>query len=70
MSFETFVQAQHTARLVAVADSLRAFLGQCVEDEPAVVSLRVCCTHQASGLSVIEWELVEANGIAIGGGSL
>lgn len=57
-------------RAVAVADALRAWLGHCHEDEPEVVSLRVQCTHQSSGLSVIEWELVEAGGQAIGGGGL
>ena len=58
------------ARAVAVADALRGWLGQFQEDEPEVLSLRVSCTHQSSGLSVIEWELVEAGGQAIGGGGL
>ena len=57
-------------RAVLVADSLRAWLGQCHEEEPEVICLRVQCTHQASGLSVIEWELVEAGGQAVGGGGL
>ena len=66
---DAFITAQHAAHLVGMAVYMRGFLGQAVEDEPEVVSLRVSCTHQTSGLSVVEWELVNAQGFAIGGGS-
>lgn len=66
---DNFIAAQHAAQLVGMAAYARAFLGQAVEDEPEVVSLRITCTHQARGLSVIEWELVQVDGMAIGGGT-
>ena len=66
---DNFIIAQYSAQLVGMAAYMRAFLGQAVEDEPEVVSLRVACTHQASGLSVIEWELIGVHGHAIGGGT-
>jgi len=65
-----FMQAQHAAEMVGLAVYGRAVLGRAVEDEPEVVSLRLSVTHQASGLSVIEWELVDRQGMALGGGGL
>ena len=65
-----FIQAQHAAEMVGLAVYGRAVLGRAVEDEPEVVSLRLSVTHQASGLSVIEWELIDRNGQAIGGGGM
>lgn len=67
---DAFTAGLHAARTCAVADSLRALLGMHVEDEPEVVSIRVQCTHQTTGLSVVEWELISAHGMSIGGGSL
>jgi len=66
----SFIQAQHAAEMVGLAVYGRAVLGRAVEDEPEVVSLRLCVTHQASGLSVIEWEFVGRDGLALGGGGL
>lgn len=63
-----FITAQHAAQLVGMAAYGRAFLGQAHEDESEVVSLRLTVTHQTSGLAVVEWELIERNGMAIGGG--
>lgn len=65
-----FLEAQHAAEMVGLAVYGRAVLGRAVEDEPEVVSLRLSVTHQASGLSVIEWELVDRQGMALGGGGL
>lgn len=67
---DAFTAGLHVARLAAVVDSMRAFLGMSVEDDPEVVSLAVRCTHQERGLSVIEWELIERNGLVVVGGSL
>lgn len=66
---DNFVAAQYAARLVAMGDAARCFLGQCAEDEPEVVSLRVTVTYQSGGLSVVEWELIQAQGMAVGGGT-
>lgn len=67
---DAYTAGLHAARQAAVADSVRALLGMHVEDEPECVSLSIRCTHQDRGLSVIEWELIERNGMAIGGGAL
>lgn len=48
----------------------RAVLGRAASDEPEVVSLRLSCTLDTPGLSVIEVELIERNGLAVGGFSL
>lgn len=66
---DAFTSGLYAARSASVADALRALLGMHVEDEPEVVSLRVECTHQTSGLSVVEWELIGPAGMAIGGGT-
>lgn len=65
-----FMQAQHAAEMVGLAVYGRAVLGRAVEDEPEVVSLRLSVTHQGPGLSVIEWELIDRHGMAVGGGGL
>lgn len=66
----SLVEAAHAAEFVGLAVYARAVLGRAVSDEPEVVSLRLSCTHQSSGLSVIECELVDRAGNAVGGWSL
>ena len=66
----TYMEAQHAAELVGLAVYARAVLGRAVEDEPGVVSLRIAVTHQSAGLSVIECEVLDGRGNALGGWSL
>jgi hypothetical protein len=48
----------------------RAALAQAAGDEPGVVSLRLTCTFESPGVSVIEVELCDRQGNALGGYSL
>lgn len=66
----SFIEAQHAAECVGLAVYARAVLGRAVEDEPGVVSLRLSVTHQSAGLSVIECEVIDSGGNAVGGWSL
>lgn len=67
MSGATFEQAAHAAELVGLAVYARAVLARAIEHEPAVVSLRLSCTLESSGLQVIEAEFVDSTGQAHGG---
>jgi hypothetical protein len=62
--------AMHAAELAGLAVYCRAALARAASEEPEVVSLRLACTFESAGVSVIEVELVERNGIAVGGFSL
>ena len=63
-------EAMHAAELAGLAVYCRAALARASADEPEVVSLRLSCSFESPGLSVIEVELIERNGAAIAGFSL
>lgn len=63
-------QAMHHAELAGLAVYCRAVLARMSVDEPEVVSLRLACTFESPGLSVIEVEMIQRGGMAIGGFSL
>ena len=63
-------ESMHAAELAGLAVYCRAVLGRAAVDEPEVVSLRLACSFESPGLSVIEVELIERNGLAVGGFSL
>lgn len=60
-------EAMHAAELASLAMACRAVLGRASGAEPEVVSLRIACTLESAGLSVIEVELIERGGMAVGG---
>jgi hypothetical protein len=62
--------AMHAADLAALASACRAVLGRSREDVDDVVSLALTVTHDAPGMAVIEVELRDAAGHAVGGMSL
>lgn len=66
----SLAEAMHGAELAGLAVYVRAVLARAAVDEPEVVSIRLACTFETPGVSVIEVELIERNGIAIGGFSL
>lgn len=66
----SLAEAMHAAELAGLAVYCRAALARAASDEPEVVSLRLACTFESPGCSVIEVELIERNGIAVGGFSL
>lgn len=66
----TFIEAQHAAELVGLAVYARACLARAAAEEPDVVSLAFTVTFESPGLSVIECELRQASGLAVGGFSL
>lgn len=67
---DQLIHAMHAAELAGLAVYCRAVLARSSVDEPEVVSLRIACTFESPGLSVIDVELIERNGVAVGGFSL
>ena len=67
---ESMADAARMAEFVGAAVYMRAILARASADEPEVFSVRFACTFDSPGYSVIEVELVERNGMAIGGFSL
>ena len=65
----TFVEARSAAVVALAGMALRQLLDDARAEDDHVLSLRVACTHSASGVEV-DFELVDKQGHAIGGGSL
>lgn len=65
-----FQQSLHAAELAGLACFARAVLGHAMEDGDDVVALRFTVTHSADERAVIEAELINRGGLAVGGFAL
>jgi hypothetical protein len=66
----TFVEAQHAAELALASMAMRALLARETADAPEVASIHFAVTVESPGLSVIEVEVRDRAGHALGGYAL